>query len=73
MVVVSGLPYVDKDRCKKDEAVVTMVSQFDKQGAVVVAGNGASDGNVVAAIRGDARWSRRSPRSTTPTPPRARW
>lgn len=53
VVVVAGLPYVDKDSVQKDQAVVTMVSQFDKQGAVVVAGNGASDGNVVAAIRGD--------------------
>ncbi|GIF75560.1 copper transporter [Asanoa siamensis] len=53
VVIVSGLPYVDKDSAQKDQAVVTMVSQFDKQGSVVVAGNGASDGNVVAAIRGD--------------------
>ncbi|MDG4824545.1 copper transporter [Asanoa sp. WMMD1127] len=53
VVIVSGLPYVDKDSAQKDQAVVTMVSQFDKQGAVVVAGNGASDGNVVAAIRSD--------------------
>jgi hypothetical protein len=53
VVIVTGLPYVDKESAQKDQAVVTMVSQFDKQGAVVVAGNGASDGNVVAAIRGD--------------------
>jgi len=53
VVVVTGLPYVDKESAQKDQAVVTMVSQFDKQGAVVVAGNGASDGNVVAAVRGD--------------------
>jgi hypothetical protein len=53
VVIVTGLPYVDKESAQKDQAVVTMVSQFDKQGAVVVAGNGASDGNVVAAVRGD--------------------
>ncbi|GIF70106.1 hypothetical protein Ais01nite_81410 [Asanoa ishikariensis] len=53
VVIVTGLPYVDKDSVQKDQAVVTMVSQFDKQGSVVVAGNGASDGNVIAAIRGD--------------------
>ena len=38
VVVVSGLPYTDQDSAKKDEAVVTMVSQFDRTGAVVVAG-----------------------------------
>ncbi|GIF53830.1 copper transport outer membrane protein MctB [Asanoa ferruginea] len=53
VVIVTGLPYVDKESAQKDQAVVTMVSQFDKMGAVVVAGNGASDGNVVAAVRGD--------------------
>ncbi|GAA1897911.1 copper transporter [Asanoa iriomotensis] len=53
VVIVTGLPYVDKESAQKDQAVVTMVSQFDKQGSVVVAGNGASDGNVVAAVRGD--------------------
>ncbi|HTF10814.1 MAG TPA: copper transporter [Asanoa sp.] len=53
VVIVAGLPYVDKESAQKDQAVVTMVSQFDKMGAVVVAGNGASDGNVVAAVRGD--------------------
>jgi len=52
-VIVTGLPYVDKESAQKDQAVVTLVSQFDKMGAVVVAGSGASDGNVVAAIRGD--------------------
>lgn len=58
VVVVSGLPYTDQDSAKKDEAVVTMVSQFDRAGAVVVAGNGANDGNVIAAIRGDSALSK---------------
>ena len=58
VVVVSGLPYTDKESAKKDEAVVTMVSQFDRTGAVVVAGNGASDGNVIAAVRGDGALSK---------------
>jgi hypothetical protein len=58
VVVVSGLPYTDQDSAKKDEAVVTMVSQFDRTGAVVVAGNGANDGNVIAAIRGDSALSK---------------
>jgi len=53
VVVVAGLPYTDKDSAKKDESVVTLVSQFDRTGRVVVAGNGASDGNVIAAVRGD--------------------
>jgi hypothetical protein len=58
VVVVSGLPYTDQESAKKDEAVVTLVSQFDRAGAVVVAGNGASDGNVVAAVRGDGALSK---------------
>ena len=53
VVIVTGLPYVDKESAQKDQAVVTMVSQFDKAGSVVVAGNGAGDGNVVAAVRSD--------------------
>jgi hypothetical protein len=53
VVVVSGQPYVDRDATKKDESVVTMAVQFDKAAVVVVAGNGSSDGNLVAAVRGD--------------------
>lgn len=57
-VVVSGQPHTDRESVKKDEAVVTMVDQFDKAGTVVVAGSGATDGNVVAAVRGDPALSK---------------
>jgi hypothetical protein len=58
VVIASGLPYTDQESAKKDQSVVTMVSQFDRTGAVVVAGNGANDGNVIAAIRGDGALSK---------------
>ncbi|MFF5175427.1 copper transporter [Micromonospora sp. NPDC000089] len=53
VVVVSGQPYVDKDSGKKDESVVRVAEQFDRTGATVVAGNGASGGNLVAVVRTD--------------------
>ncbi|GAA0396814.1 MULTISPECIES: copper transporter [Micromonospora] len=54
VVVVSGLPYVDKDSAKKDESVVKIAEQFDRTGGIVVAGNGSANGNLVAFVRGDA-------------------
>lgn len=53
VVLVSGQPYVDKDSAKKDESVVKIAEQFDRTGAIVVAGNGSAGGNVVAVVRGD--------------------
>ncbi|MDI5939845.1 putative cytokinetic ring protein SteA [Micromonospora sp. DH15] len=53
VVLVSGQPYVDKDSAKKDESVVKVAEQFDRTGAIVVAGNGSAGGNVVAVVRGD--------------------
>ncbi|TDB74452.1 copper transporter [Micromonospora sp. KC723] len=53
VVVVSGQPYVDKDSAKKDESVVKIAEQFDRTGAIVVAGNGSTGGNLVAIVRGD--------------------
>ncbi|MGC4808771.1 copper transporter [Micromonospora sp. DT233] len=53
VVLVSGQPYVDKDSAKKDESVVKVAEQFDRTGALVVAGTGASGGNLVAVVRGD--------------------
>ncbi|HEX2772760.1 MAG TPA: copper transporter [Micromonosporaceae bacterium] len=58
VVVVAGQPYVDRDFAKKDSSVVTMVAQFDKAGPAVVAGSGASGGNVVAVVRGDPALSK---------------
>ncbi len=54
VVIVSGQPYVDKDSAKKDESVVKIAEQFDRTGAIVVAGNGSAGGNLVAFVRGDA-------------------
>lgn len=53
VIVVAGPPYVDKDATKKDESVVKLVEQFDHSGALVVAGNGSTDDNVVAQVRAD--------------------
>jgi copper transport outer membrane protein MctB len=53
-VVVDGLPYVDRDASARNDAVVTLVAQFDKAGAIVVTTPGDSgDGNVVTEVRGD--------------------
>jgi copper transport outer membrane protein MctB len=53
-VVVDGLPYVDREASSRNDAVVTMVAQFDKAGAIVVTTPGDSgDGNVVTEVRGD--------------------
>ncbi|WP_406043911.1 copper transporter [Micromonospora sp. NBC_00898] len=53
VVLVSGQPYVDKDSAKKDESVVKVAEQFDRNGAIVVGGNGSAGGNVVSVVRGD--------------------
>lgn len=58
VVVVSGQPHVDRDAAKKDAAVVRVVEQFDKAGAVVVAGSGSGTGNLVATVRGDPALSK---------------
>lgn len=59
VVVVAGLPYTDRESAEKNKAVVTMVTQFDKAGKIVVAGSGvAGDGNVVSAVRGDPTLSK---------------
>ncbi|HEX7747074.1 MAG TPA: copper transporter [Micromonosporaceae bacterium] len=58
VVVVSGPPHVDRDSAEKDRAVVTMVVEFDKAVPLVVAGSGAGDGNVVAAVRSDPALSK---------------
>ncbi|WP_030487997.1 copper transporter [Micromonospora chokoriensis] len=53
VVVVSGQPYVDKDSEKRDESVVKIAEQFDRTGAIVVAGNGSVGANLVSVVRGD--------------------
>ncbi len=59
VMVVAGLPYVDREASAKNDAVVTMVAQFDKIGAIVVTTPGDSgDGNVVTEVRGDPTLSK---------------
>ncbi|MFY1693308.1 copper transporter [Plantactinospora sp. WMMB782] len=58
VVVVSGPPYVDRDATRKDRSVVQLAEQFDKAGAIVVAGNGSSGGNLVAEVRRDPALSK---------------
>ena len=53
VVLVTGQPYVDKDSAKKDESVVKIAEQFDRSGALVVAGMGSTGGNLVSVVRGD--------------------
>jgi hypothetical protein len=54
VVVVAGLPYVDREASARNDAVVTLVAQLDKAGAIVVTTPGDSgDGNVVTEVRGD--------------------
>ena len=58
VVVISGPPHIDRDAAQKDASVQTLVVQLDKPGALVIAGNGAGDGNVVAAVRNDPALSK---------------
>jgi hypothetical protein len=58
VVVVSGQPHVDRDAAQKDGSVETMVVQFDKPVPLVVAGNGTSDGNIVAVVRNNPALSK---------------
>jgi len=53
IVIVSGLPPVDKDAGKKAQSAVTLATQFAKDKPLVVAGNGVGDGNLVSEIRKD--------------------
>jgi hypothetical protein len=52
-VVVSGLPATDKDAAKRNQSAVTLTTQFAKNKPLVLAGDGAGDGNVVAQVRAD--------------------
>ncbi|HEU5107107.1 MAG TPA: copper transporter [Micromonosporaceae bacterium] len=59
VVVVAGLPYTDRESAKKNQAVVTTLTQFDEAGRIVVAGSAvAGDGNAVSSVRGDPTLSK---------------
>ena len=55
VVVISGLPPVDRDAAKKNQNAVTLTTQFAKARPLVVGGNGIGDGNLVAEVRADPR------------------
>ncbi|HEX8928090.1 MAG TPA: copper transporter [Actinomycetota bacterium] len=52
-VVVSGAPAVDKSAAQKSQNAVTLATQFSRNKAMVVAGDGVGDGNLISAVRGD--------------------
>jgi copper transport outer membrane protein MctB len=53
-VIVSGLPATDTSAAKKSQAALTLTDQFEgTDRPVVVAGDGAVDGNLVAGVRSD--------------------
>jgi hypothetical protein len=54
-VIVSGPPAVDKDAAKKSQSAVTLADQFHKNRPLVIAGDGVGDGNLISAVRGDAK------------------
>lgn len=59
VVLVTGNPYADKDADKLNAGLKDLVAQFDKAGPLVVAASGTGgDGNLVAAVRGDATLNR---------------
>lgn len=51
-VILSGLPPVDSEAAKKNEAALTFATQFDDK-PLVVAGSDTGDGNLIAGVRGD--------------------
>ena len=54
VLLLAGAPYDDRDATKMNAALVRLVEQFDKAGALVVAGNGVGgSGNLIGAVRGD--------------------
>lgn len=59
VVLVAGAPYFDREADAKNDAVVTLVAQFDAAGPIVVAGSGVGgEGNVVADVRKDPALSK---------------
>ena len=53
IVLVSGVPATDDQAEKKSSYAVTMADQLHRNRPLVVAGDGAGDGNLVAAVRND--------------------
>ncbi|MBG0567622.1 copper transporter [Actinoplanes aureus] len=53
IVLVAGPPATDKEATRKSQSAVTMATQFGKNRPLVVAGDSAGDGNLVAMVRND--------------------
>jgi hypothetical protein len=54
VVLLGAPPFTDAKADARNKNVVTMVGQFDRPGAEVVAANGAAGGgNVISSVRGD--------------------
>ena len=53
IVLVAGVPETDKTAERKSRAAVTVAAQFSKNQPLIVAGDGAGEGNLVAGIRAD--------------------
>ncbi|BAL91314.1 hypothetical protein AMIS_60940 [Actinoplanes missouriensis 431] len=53
VVLVSSEPATDKEATRKNQSAVTVASQFYQRRPLVVAGDGAGEGNLVSGVRGD--------------------
>jgi hypothetical protein len=59
VVIIAGPPYVDREGPTKNAAVVTLVTQFDEAGPLVLGGNGVTgEGNALAEVRDDPTLSK---------------
>jgi hypothetical protein len=59
IVFLAAQPYTDQSAPDRNAAVLTIATQFDQVGPLVVAANGAAGtGNVIAGVRGDPTLSK---------------
>lgn len=58
IVLVAGVPATDENAAKKSRFAITMATQFGAGRALVVAGDDAGEGNLVAGIRNDPALSK---------------
>jgi hypothetical protein len=59
IIFLAAQPYTDQSAADRNAAVLTIATQFDQVGALVVAANGAAGtGNVIAGVRGDPTLSK---------------
>ncbi|WP_229076031.1 copper transporter [Actinoplanes sp. DH11] len=53
IVLVAGEPATDKEATRKNQSAVTVANQFSQGRPLVVAGDGAAEGNLVSGVRSD--------------------